>query len=133
MRLRRQYCTLRSAYYQHGRIEPLPQVKDVEWFDENGDIMRGEDWQNPQGNLLCLRRAARLDALRAEVTLVLINNGMTAHTFQLPDPGFGWWLRLNSDEPQGAEVELDRITVEVAPHSVQLLSSIVEWSAPPSL
>ncbi|HWW20005.1 MAG TPA: glycogen debranching protein GlgX [Steroidobacteraceae bacterium] len=132
LRLRREYSTLRSAYYQHGRIEPLPQVKDVEWFDENGDIMRGEDWQNPQGRLLCLRRAARLDERRAEVTLILTNNGMQAHAFQLPDPTFRWWLRINSDDPHGAEVELELGTVEVAPHSVQLLTAIVEWSAPPN-
>jgi isoamylase len=133
LQLRRDYSTLRSAYYQHGRIEPLPQVKDVEWFDENGDVMRAEDWQNPEGRFLCLRRAARLDNQRAEVTVVLTNNGMTAHTFQLPDPNFPWWLRFNSDDPRSAEGELQHSSVDVAPHSVQLLTAIVEWAAPPNL
>jgi isoamylase len=130
IQLRRSYSTLRSAYYQHGRIEPLPQVKDVEWFDENGDIMRGEDWQNPQGRLLCLRRAARLDERRAEVTLALINNTEQSQTFQLPDPAFQWWLRLNSDEPRAPDVQVDQPTRQLAPHSVQVLTAIVEWSAP---
>jgi isoamylase len=130
IRLRSHYATLRSAYYQHGRLEPLPQVKDVEWFDENGDIMRGEDWQNSEGRFLCLRRAARRDEHRCEVTLVLTNNTMTAHTFQLPDPPFQWWLRLNSDDPGGAEAELARPAVEMAPYSVQLLTAIVEGAEP---
>jgi isoamylase len=131
IRLRREYGTLRSTYFQHGRLEPLPQVKDVEWFDENGDFMRAEDWQNPEGRLLCLRRSARLDERRAEVTLVLTNNTMDAHSFQLPDPAFHWWLRLNSDDPRGVEVEMADTTLQVAPHSVQLLTAIVEWPAPP--
>jgi glycogen operon protein len=130
IRLRQQYGTLRSAYFLHGKIEPLPQVSDVEWFDENGDMMRGEDWQNPEGRLLCLRRAARLDEKCAEVTLMLINNSMAAAKFQLPDPTFRWWRRLDSDSPRGAEVEVEGAEVEVAPHSVQLLTAIVEWPAP---
>jgi isoamylase len=43
--LRREHCSLRSDYYQHGQLEPLPQVRDIEWFDESGDVMRPEDWQ----------------------------------------------------------------------------------------
>ena len=57
IQLRREFCSLRSDYYQHGRIEPLPQVRDIEWFDESGDIMRDEDWQYTEGRLLCVRRA----------------------------------------------------------------------------
>jgi len=125
IRLRREYTTLRSSYYQHGLLEPMPQVRDVEWFDENGDIMRSEDWQNPEGRLLCLRRAARLDPTRVEVTLVLANNTDSSHTFQLPDPTINWRLRLNSDDPLGADLEITGPAVNVAPHSVQLLAAIV--------
>jgi glycogen operon protein len=125
LRLRREYRTLRSAYYQHGRLEPIPQVRDVEWFDENGDIMRGEDWQQAQGRLLCLRRALRLDEARAEITLLLTNNTAEARAFQLPDPPFEWWLRLNSDEPHGAEVQMQSASVQVAPHSVLLLTASI--------
>ncbi len=42
--LRREQRCLRSDYFQHGLIEVLPQVRDIEWFDESGDIMRPEDW-----------------------------------------------------------------------------------------
>ena len=129
IRLRREFNTLRSSYYQHGRLEPIPQVRDVEWFDENGDIMRGEDWQNPEGRLLCLRRSMRLDDARAEATLILTNNTDTAHAFQLPDPTFDWWLRLNTEDPRRADAEVRASSVELAPHSVQLLTAIVSLNA----
>lgn len=129
IRLRRQFCTLRSSYYQHGLREPLPQVRDVEWFDENGDIMRAEDWQNPQGNLLCLRRSMLLADARAELTLILTNNTAASHRFQLPDPSFNWWLRLNTDDPRGEDAEVRGSSVELAPHSLQLLTAIVDSTA----
>jgi isoamylase len=123
VRLRHDYITLRSTYYQHGRLEPVPQVRDAEWFDENGDIMRGEDWQNPEGRLLCLRRAARLDPQRTEVSLLLTNNTQEARSFQLPDPPLSWTLRLDSDDPTGGERLVQTASVEVAPHSVLLLTA----------
>jgi len=90
IRLRREFCSLRSDYYQHGRVEPLPQVRDIEWFDESGDVMRPEDWQYGEGRLLSVRRARRLDEARVEISLMLTNNTSDSHSFQLPDPRFRW-------------------------------------------
>jgi glycogen operon protein len=126
IRLRREFCSLRSDYYQHGRIEPLPQVRDIEWFDESGDIMRPEDWQYTEGRLLSVRRARRLDEARVEVSLLLTNNTSDSHSFQLPDPRFGWWLRLNTAEVQSADREIDSAAIDVAPHSVLLLTAIAQ-------
>ncbi len=129
IRLRREYRTLRSDYFQHGQLEPLPQVRDIEWFDDSGDTMRSEDWQFPEGRLLCVRRAARLDDSQVELTLLLANNTTDMHVFQLPDPAFPWWLRLDSAEAHTAARLLDRSSVEVAAHSVQLLTAIAASSA----
>jgi isoamylase len=96
LQLRRDHCTLRSGYFQHGLREPLPQVRDIEWFDENGDVMRPEDWQYTEGRLLCVRRAARLDDARAEVSLLLINTTADVHGFQLPQPQLHWCLRVDT-------------------------------------
>jgi glycogen operon protein len=130
IRLRREYATLRSDYFQHGQLEPLPQVRDVEWFDESGDTMRSEDWQYTEGRLLCLRRAAQLDESRVEVSVLLTNNTADVHLFQLPDPALPWWVRLDTAELQRVDQQLDRTSVQVAAHSVQLLTAIV--SALPS-
>ncbi len=130
LKLRRDQCTLRSGYFQHGQLEPLPQVRDIEWFDENGDVMRPEDWGYTEGRLLCVRRALRLDEQRAEVSLLLINTSAEARTFQLPQPQFPWRLRLDSATGAAAEQDIDRSQLDVAPYSLQLLTAVVEAAAP---
>jgi isoamylase len=131
LQLRREHCTLRSDYFQHGLREPLPQVRDIEWFDENGDVMRPEDWQYTAGRLLCVRRACRLDEARAEVSLLLINTTPDLHTFQLPQPLFQWYLRLDTALGTLSDGEIDGPQLELAPHSLQLLTAVVEAPVPP--
>ena len=133
IRLRREFCSLRSDYYQHGRIEPLPQVRDIEWFDESGDVMRPEDWQYGEGRLLSVRRARRLDEARVEISLLLTNNTPDSHSFQLPDPRFRWKLRLNTAELQSTDQEIEHPAIDVAAHSVQLLTAVVAATAADNL
>jgi glycogen operon protein len=130
IRLRREYPSLRSSQYQHGRLEPLPQVRDIEWFDENGDVMRIEDWQYTEGRLLCVRRAMRIDEARAEVSLLLINSSPEARVFQLPQPAFPWWLRLDSANAALSDQKLGESSIEVAAHSLQLLTATVHAAVP---
>ncbi len=129
LQLRREHCTLRSHYFQHGLLEPLPQVRDIEWFDENGDVMRIEDWQYSPGRLLCVRRAARVTDARAEVSLLLINTTSDLHAFQLPQPQFQWCLRLDSATGTLSDLSIEQSQLEVAPHSVQLLTAMVETAS----
>jgi glycogen operon protein len=130
LQLRRDHCSLRSGYFQHGLLEPLPQVRDIEWFDENGDVMRPEDWQYTEGRLLCVRRALRLDEARAEVSLLLANTTPDVHSFQLPQPQLRWCLRLDTANGSLVDRDIDRPQVEVAPHSLQLLTAVVETPSP---
>jgi glycogen operon protein len=127
--LRREHRCLRSDYFQHGLLEPLPQVRDIEWFDENGDTMRPEDWGYWEGRLLCVRRAVRLPAGNSELCLLLANNTTEQHVFQLPQPLFSWVLRLDSANPTLTDRALAALQVEVAPHSVQLLTARAEVSS----
>jgi glycogen operon protein len=127
--LRREFSSLRSDYFQHGRVEPMPQVRDIDWFDESGDIMRPEDWQYAEGRLLSVRRARRLDEARVEVSLLLTNNTSDAHGFQLPEPRFHWWLRLNTADVQHADQAIEQPVIDVPAHSVQLLTAIVPATA----
>jgi glycogen operon protein len=123
--LRRQYISLRCSYFQHGLIEPVSQIRDIEWFDESGDAMRPEDWQNGEGRLLCLRRAVREGDSHVQISLVLINNTAQEQRFQLPQPSFDWALRLDSAAPDGIGRALGAVTVQVASYSVQLLTAMV--------
>jgi isoamylase len=130
LQLRRDHCSLRSDYFQHGLLEPLAQVRDIEWFDENGDVMRPEDWQYTEGRLLCVRRAARLDDARAEVSLLLTNSTPDAHAFQLPQPQLNWCLRLDTANGTLVDRNIDKPQVQLAPHSLQLLTAVIEAPSP---
>ncbi|MGA2023285.1 MAG: glycogen debranching protein GlgX [Steroidobacteraceae bacterium] len=130
IRLRRRYCSLRSTYFQHGLLEPLPQVRDIEWFDENGDVMRPEDWQYTEGRLLCVRRALRIDEASAEVSVLLANITAAVRTFQLPQPSFPWCLRLDTANLALADIVLKDARIQVEAHSVQLLTATVAAASP---
>ncbi len=122
--LRRELRCLRSSYFQHGQLEPLPEVRDIEWFDENGDTLTQEDWQYWEARLLCLRRAARLEDGHVELCLLLVNNTDAQRAFQLPEPYFSWVLRVDSAAPERVDQPLAQSQLEIAPRSVQLLSVV---------
>jgi pullulanase/glycogen debranching enzyme len=105
-------------------------VRDIEWFDENGDTMRLEDWQYWEGRLLCVRRARRLDDGRAELCLLLANNTIDELPFQLPQPLFRWSVRVNTAEPEFIDRPIEELAVHVAAQSVQLLSTVIAARAP---
>jgi isoamylase len=131
IRLRREYRSLRSSYFQHGRVEPWSKVRDIEWFDEKGKAMRSEDWQFGEGRLLSVRRAVRLDQERTEVSLLLINNTAEVHAFEFPLPALPWVLRLDSAHPDSQPHEQQATLVEVRARSVQLLTAVVRAEGAP--
>jgi glycogen operon protein len=129
MRLRREFRSLRSSYFQHGRVEPLARLRDIEWFDEKAHPMRPEDWHYSEGRLLSVRRAVRLEEETTEISLLLINNTGERHGFELPKPVLPWCLRLDTTNVGAAEADFEGSTVEVEGHSLQLLTTIVTEAA----
>lgn len=125
IRLRREFRSLRSSYFQHGHVEPLDKIRDIEWFDEKARTLRREDWQYSEGRLLSVRRAVRLEDESTEISLLLINNTGDPHTFELPRPILPWWFRVDTANPSTTEREFVGSVAEVESHSVQLLTAIV--------
>jgi glycogen operon protein len=130
MRLRREFRSLRSSYFQHGRVEPWPRIRDIEWFDEKGNTMRPEDWQFGEGRLLSVRRSVRREDESAEISLLMINNTAESHRFSLPQPPLPWVARIDSTQPELEDRELEGNNIDVEAHSVQLLTAVVV-AAPP--
>ena len=122
--LRRELRCLRSGYFQHGQLEPLPEVRDIEWFDENGDTLTQEDWQYWEARLLCLRRAARLEDGHVELCVLLVNNTDAQRTFQLPEPYFAWMLRARQRRARQGPIAPSHRASSSRPRSVQLLSVV---------
>jgi isoamylase len=120
-RLRREHPSLRCARFLHAREEPLPGVRDTDWFAASGAPMGAEDWQAPDDACLALRRAARCDDGRLDLTLLLLNGGGDDRSFTLPAPAQPWRLRLDSARPDAPEREVGEPTLAVAARSVVLL------------
>jgi isoamylase len=122
--LRRELVTLRSRRFLHAREEPAPGMRDCDWFTDAGAPMAVEHWQDPDGARVALRRAARRDDGRLEVTLLLINRAAQPHRFTLPAPPLPWRLRLDSAHAGAPERDVAGDGLDVPAHSVQLLAAV---------
>jgi glycogen operon protein len=123
IRLREQHPTLRADGFMHGGPDLLPGLAPVAWFNERGNAMREDDWNDAQGRLLMLRRACPKGKRHIDVTLLLINGTGESHGFTLPEPRLPWRLRVDSGHPEAPERNVDEATIELKGSSVMLLSA----------
>ncbi|MDB5719371.1 MAG: glgX, partial [Sphingomonas bacterium] len=110
--LRKRYPIVRSRGFLYGQEEVAPGVLDIDWFDERGANLSPEDWDNPNGHALVMRRASRREDGTLEVVTLLMNASHAPLTFTLPPPAASRWLLLDSADPQAEERELGD-TIEV--------------------
>jgi glycogen operon protein len=115
---------LRCDNFLHGKDRPAPDVLDIAWFDEQGQILSPEAWNNPQERTLVLRRAATNADGSVPVLTCLFNPTPEDRTFKLPPPRRPTSLLLDSADPAGPERALDGETVEVKARSVVLVRSV---------
>jgi glycogen operon protein len=97
---RRRYVTLGCDRYL-GDEEVLPGIRAVSWWDERGVELSHDDWDNQEGRILCLRRAARRPDGHVEVTALVMSADSNAVTFHLPGK-LPWALVFDSAEPDKA-------------------------------
>jgi glycogen operon protein len=123
--LRKAYPPLRSQTFLYGQVEPAPGVLDIDWFDERGDHLSPEDWNNPDGRALTMRRAALRDDGRVEVITLLLNASANPIAFTLPAPHtFNRRILIDSAAPEAPEREIEGdVTVEVGAHAAVLLAA----------
>ncbi|HZZ89591.1 MAG TPA: glycogen debranching protein GlgX, partial [Caulobacteraceae bacterium] len=119
---RKRQPLMRPHHYLYGRETLAPGVHDVDWFDERGQALSPEDWQNPEGRALVLRRAGPADDGAVRLMLLLINGSPEPITFQLPPPHANCRVLLDSAEPGAARRDLDCEDVEVQAHAAVLLT-----------
>ncbi len=98
--LRKRHPLLRSTRFQHGADDVLPGIKDVGWFDERGEPLTDEAWQDPEGRALTLRRAGAGTNGEIEVLLLMLNGGPTPLAFTPPAPDLEWNVLIDSTEPE---------------------------------
>jgi isoamylase len=115
---RRAHPTLRSAQFLHAKHEPVPRIRDAAWFDENGQELTPDTWNDPAAHLLMVRRACT-----SEVTLLLFNATQDDRVFQLPPPELPWRLVFDTAEPEAASRGVEAAGINVRRHSVVVLAA----------
>ncbi len=119
--LRRRYPVLRAATFLYGQDSPGQGVNDIEWWDERGQQLSPQDWDNPEGRALMMRRATRNDAGELEAVSLLLNGSTEPITFHLPPPQATRTVLIDSAKPEQGELTVDD-TYEVAPQGAVLLT-----------
>ena len=126
--LRRRYPVLRAPTFLYGQDSPGHGVNDVEWWDERGERLSDEDWQNPEGRALMMRRATRTETGDVEAVSLLLNASEAPITFHLPAPETRRRVLIDSARPDQGEIEIDS-EYEVAPQGAVLLTWTSAWEA----
>ncbi len=111
-RVRRDFVTLQAGRFLNGDAQVLEGVHEVDWFDERGQPLLPDDWQNPQGRALVMRRACRGESRdgaedrgdpqqdeQTEITLLFVNGDQNPITCQVPPPAADWHCLLDSARP----------------------------------
>ena len=132
LRLRRSHPGLRSPYFLHGTTELAAGIGDLSWFDETGGTPSPEAWNDPEGRLLAMRRAAPGDGPDGgvDVVLMLVNGSDADRDFTLPEPRLDWRLLIDSARPERTEPDAQNAVLRVDSRSVVLLGTVVPAAAP---
>jgi glycogen operon protein len=96
-KLRQQYVTLRRDRFM-GDAEVAPGLAELNWWDERGVMLSPEDWDNPVGRVLIMRRAARRDDGKIEITAVMLNSDADDLDFHMPGE-YPWQVVIDSCDP----------------------------------
>ncbi|MFC7513818.1 glycogen debranching protein GlgX [Herbaspirillum sp. GCM10030257] len=120
--LRHSFESLQAQRFLHGE-ELEPGIRDVAWFDERGEELSSEAWQNPEARALTVQRASFNGGGLIDMVLMLINGGHEPLLFSFPEPSRTWHLLLDSalDETQNREITEN--TIEVQGHSVMVFGT----------
>jgi len=121
--LRKQHPLLRENRFLFGDREVLPGLYDVGWFDEHGEALTIEAWQDPEGRAFTLRRAGAGLNGETEVLLMMLNAAATALRFTPPPPHLEWHVLLDTADPEAPPAPLATPDLEVAAHSMVVLAA----------
>jgi glycogen operon protein len=122
--IRRRFSVLRSRNFLHGKDEPAPGVRDIEWFDAKGEIIPEESWNNGEERILAVRRAAPQDDGTIPILNLLLNPTAEAMRFRLPPPPLPTRILIDSAAPDAAERDIEGNEIEVAGRSAVLTVSV---------
>jgi isoamylase len=121
--LRKRHPLLRETRFLFGDREVLPGLHDVGWFDERGEPLSIEAWQDPEGRAFTLRRAGPGLTGETEVLLMMLNASATALRFTPPPPHLEWHVLVDSADPDAPPCPLGASDLEVAARALVVLAA----------
>ncbi|BBK36524.1 glycogen operon protein GlgX homolog [Allostella sp. ATCC 35155] len=122
--LRHEHPLLRCRHFLHAREEPMPGVHDIAWFDEWGQAMTEQAWNDPEARTLVLRRAGRREDGRVELLTLALNPSGEDRIFRLPEPVLPSLILLDSASEDLEEHRSDGKELPVAAHSAVLVLAV---------
>ncbi len=121
--LRHTYPVLRSPVFLHGGVHPAPGILDIAWFDQDGQIISAEAWNDPNQRTLLLRRAMRGTDGKVIILMLLLNPTYESRHFRLPAPHVASSLLLDSASRELGERSYAGDEISVGAHGVVLMRS----------
>ncbi|MBV9426893.1 MAG: glycogen debranching protein GlgX [Bradyrhizobiaceae bacterium] len=121
--LRRAYPVLRSTRFLHGRHVMAPGVKDIAWFDEHGEPISPDAWNNPEQRVITLRRAGFSGGGKIAILTLCLNPSAENIRFRLPPPVIPARILIDSARPDVAEAPIADNEVEVLARSTVLVGA----------
>jgi len=122
--LRHFFAPLQAQRFLHGE-EVAPGLPDALWFDEQGNPLSDEAWQNPEARALAVQRASlRVDG-QADAVLMFVNAGHDPIDFRFPQSSFQWHLLLDSAADETVTRAVSEDSMQVQGHSVVLFGNRV--------
>ena len=118
--IRKHYPLVRSGAFLYGE-EIAPGLRNIDWFDERGLNLSPDDWQNPEGKALAMRRARIVGDNYFEAINLLMNGSQVPLEFQLPEPHDYRRLLVDSSDPGIGERELTETVITVQDRSALLI------------
>lgn len=119
--LRQKHAILRYPTFLHGRKFPAPGIADIAWFDQQGQTIPVEAWNDVTQRTLILRRAMQSPEGMVTILTLLLNPCEEACEFHVPGPHVPTWVVLDSAKPDAPELQLDKLALIVEAHSAVLL------------
>ncbi|MEI9994176.1 MAG: glycogen debranching protein GlgX [Rhizomicrobium sp.] len=122
--LRREFAGLREDRFRHGQ-EIAPGFRDLDWLDERGEILSDEDWQNPEGRALVMRRTSRRADGKVEIIALLMNGSEDALEFALPE-AFDWRVVFDGAAPDREPGACGGKSCKVESHACVMVAALLE-------
>jgi glycogen operon protein len=100
--LRHAHPVFRRQRYLHGRVDPVTGLKDLDWYNSDGEPQGGEEWHDPAARSVAILLNGTVgdlagplgEAVRDDIFLLLVNASSEMVPFKLPSLAGGGWRRV---------------------------------------